>query len=264
VFDNKAQISEMKMKAIDLILRSVIESDILNGRFNELIESLDECLEKGNDETLVSANIILARPEILAALIKMICSKPDRLAKTVEASYYHENGFHKIVLLEGRTFKLRLHHFGASARIPMENIHDHRWSFASTILSGELKMDLFTIGSKETQTEEVYHFKYDSEKKTGKYQTYFVAQTHLKKTESRIYQPGATYLMLPHELHRIRNTPNQESVTIILTGKPVNQKCNLYSKRMILEVEKKTMQYEKEVLTQMLNSLAEVIYPQNN
>jgi hypothetical protein len=258
------EITEKEMKKNDLMLRSVIENDIINGKFNDLIEFLDECLKNGNNEILVSANIILARPDNLAALIKMICSNPERLAKTVEASYHHENGFHKIVLLTGKYFKLRLHHFGATTMIPMENIHDHRWCFSSTILSGELKMDLFTVVSKATETEELYHFKYDSKKINGQYQTQFISQAHLKIIESRSYQPGDTYLMMPHELHRIRSTPGQESVTMILTGKPVNRKCNLYSKRMILEAEKQTIQYKTEVLTKMLISLAETIYPQNN
>jgi hypothetical protein len=247
------------------MIRSLVPTYILNGRFRELEQGLDGLIERGDDETLEIINRTLARPENLSLLIEGICGSKDMLDRTVASSYYHENGFHKIVLLSGRMFKLRLHHFGVTAKIPMENIHDHRWCFASTILSGELNMDLFTVSEKGSRTEKAYHFIYESDKSGGSYRTDFVSVAHLRKSESRTYVTGDTYLMRTHELHRIRNKPGRESVTLILTGKPVGSRCNLYSRReKILEEEKQTVAYDRNVLVRMLGSLSEKVYPKRN
>jgi hypothetical protein len=179
-------------------------------------------------------------------------------------SYYHENGFHKIVLLSGKYFKLRLHHFGVSSKIPMENIHDHRWAFASTILSGTLEMDMFEQCQDVIDENKLIHYVYNSDKSTGSYSTDKIGMVSLNKIETRFYEAGETYLMLPDELHRIKNQEGQESLTLILTGKPENSTCNLYALREINEEEKNTVKYKKAELIKMLDEITEKIYPQKN
>ena len=238
-----------------------LSNQISNGRFEKLIETMDEIIECGDNTSMITANQALAKPENLYLLLSRIINDPVMLSKTVAASYYHENGFHKIVLLAGKKFKLRLHHFGVAAKIPMENIHDHRWNFASTIIKGELKMDLFTIAPKGDNTEKTYHFIYESEKSKGTYTTDFVSVAHLRKSETRSYRPGETYLMETRELHRIKNSTGQESITLILTGKPISSKCNLFSKRTILEDEKVTKTYSEVKMIEMLERICETINP---
>lgn len=237
----------------------LIQAQISNCHFEKLIQTMDEIIECGDDTSMIAVNQVLAKPENLSLLLSGIINDPVMLSKTVAASYYHENGFHKIVLLSGKQFKLRLHHFGVAAKIPMENIHDHRWNFASTIIKGELKMDLFKIAQKGNNTEKTYHFIYESEKSNGTYKTDFVAEAHLRKSETRSYKPGETYLMETHELHRIKNATGQESITLILTGKPISSKCNLFSKRTILEEEKITKLYSESKMVEMLEGICGTI-----
>jgi hypothetical protein len=184
--------------------------------------------------------------------------------KMLDESYYHENGFHKIVLLSGKNFKLRLHHFGVSSKIPMENIHDHRWAFASTILSGTLEMDMFKLSQIVRDENKLIHYVYNSDKSTGSYSTDKIGMVSLNKIESRFYEAGETYLMLPQELHRIKNQEGQESLTLILTGKPENNTCNLFALREINDEEKNTVKYEASELIKMLEKNIEKIFPQKN
>ena len=243
------------------LIQSQISNLISTGNFDKLIEVIDAIIDLNDDKLMIAANKALANAENLSSLIIGICKDSDKLNKTIAGSYYHENGFHKIVLLSGKQFKLRLHHFGVSAKIPMENIHDHRWNFTSTIINGNLKMDLFRPTEKTTDAEKVYHFIYESEKSNGNYSTEYVSEAHLIKSESRIYRPGDTYLMKTHELHRIRNSSGEESMTLILTGKPISSKCNLFSRRPILEEEKMTVAYEREKMIEMLENVCEKICP---
>jgi len=245
-------------------VRSIIVTKLLKGNLNNILQVMDEIIEENDSSVLRELNSILSRPEYLSMLIQLVRNNPEFLEKMQRESYYHENGFHKIVLLEGKNFKLRIHQFGSSAKIPMENIHDHRWPFASSILYGQLKMDLFELAEDYLNAEKLYHFIYNSNKQGGSYSTSLKGVTYLKKIQTRNYSCGDNYLMLPQELHRIKNQPGDESITLILTGKPQGVLCNLYAKRKILEQEKIQKQYSQELLWKMLDQIIEFIYPQKN
>jgi hypothetical protein len=53
-------------------------------------------------------------------------------------SYWHHNGFAKLVLDAGAAHKLRLHVWPAGEnRLGESNPHGHRWNFTSTVLAGD-------------------------------------------------------------------------------------------------------------------------------
>jgi hypothetical protein len=253
------------MKTISL---KTIKGQIIETLYSRDLETLrtvlDQLLMSNSNKVLVRINRVFSEPPILNFLIQLLRSNPYFFEKVKKESYYHENGFHKIVLLSGSYFKLRLHQFGACEKVPMENIHDHRWPFASSILTGRLEMDLFQTGKSAAESEKLFHFIYNSDKQTGSYSTTLQGQINMAKKETRCYEQGDTYLMLPHELHRIKNKPGEESITLILTGKPQSKLCNLYAKREILEQEKETIAYSESTLNSILDNIIEYVYPQIN
>lgn len=244
------------------LLRLFLTTNIINAKPQNLIRLIDGITGKAKETILTEINSVLSSPENLSFLIKQVINNDVLLSNVVKESYYHENGFHKIVLLSGKNFKLRLHHFGVAAKIPMENIHDHRWPFASSILTGELTMDIFKVSDKGEEA--FYHFLYGSDKQSGSYSTDFIGKRFLNKVDTRTYNAGESYLMHTNELHRIKNGTGQESITLILTGKPVSRRCNLFAKKEIAEAEKKTIPYSPAELKKMLQTISEKIYPQQN
>jgi hypothetical protein len=238
-----------------------MRNQLLTGNQSQLAASIDQLLAEKGDTVLLAINKFLANPFHLSVLIHHVLRTESFLDAVLKESYYHENGFHKIVLLSGQSFKLRLHHFGSGVKLPMENVHDHRWAFASSILAGSLKMDLFEVH--ECEGEALIHYRYDSNKSTGEYTTTRVGKKFIRKTETRTYSAGDQYLMLPTDLHRIINKAGEESITLILTGNPKGQTCNLYAKRTIRKEEKKMVSYSEE-MEGMLKALSEKIYPVQN
>lgn len=254
----------MELKLNQIQLQSQIVGLILNGKTKELLEMLDTIIEHESEEILKNIIQALSTPFVLNLLIQEVVKTPVLFEKVIKDSYYHENGFHKIVLLSGRYFKLRVHQFGVASKPPMENIHDHRWPFASAILSGRLTMDMFSDFMKSSEGEDLYHFIYKSDKIDGSYETVPLGLKRLYKTESRTYFPGESYLMKTDELHRVKNSYGEESVTVILTGVSKSSSCNLYAKRPILEEEKKTIPYHPDVIREMLQKIIEGFHPQKN
>lgn len=61
----------------------------------------------------------------------------SRLARVAAVSYWHPNGFAKLVLHNGPGFRIRLHVWPAgSGRRGESDPHRHRWNFASAVLVG--------------------------------------------------------------------------------------------------------------------------------
>jgi len=254
----------MSFSDSDLTTFAEINNLIFSATLHDLSTFLDRSIEHASPEELRIINRTLSEPSTLNLLINRIINKPYFFEKVTNKSYCHENGFHKIVLLAGTHFKLRLHHFGVGAKIPMENIHDHRWPFASTILLGNLYMDYFEVSNEYEGSEEVFHFIYTAAKRNNRYSTELIGKTLMKKSRSVAHKTGDCYLMRTEDLHRITNEPGAESITLILTGKPQSDQCNLYAKREILEEEKQILKYNADELKSMLSIIREKIYPQKN
>lgn len=237
------------------------------------IDQLQEALHKGVDamvdlleklaatrlpQALLTASEWLAAPENLPQLISAILHNEKASEKMLKESYYHQNGFDKIVLLSGKDFKLRLHHFHARpGHAPMENIHDHRWAFASSIIRGGFNMHLFEEhpDGEEERTLHNYH----SAKVDQKYATEEIGKRRLKVIERLQYVAGDSYIMLPDELHSIIHIPNQEAITLIMTGNNERSTCKLYAKGIIEDEQKQMERFEKDWLFEKLSNM--VRYP---
>ena len=83
----------------------------------------------------------LSLPQVLA-LLQGLLADEQALQAVAARSYVHGNGFVKVVLLDEHGHKLRLHIWFAGSACE-ENIHDHRWSFASHVLVGTLNSEIW-------------------------------------------------------------------------------------------------------------------------
>jgi hypothetical protein len=226
----------------------------LNNGVGPLVELLEQMAATRLPQALLMASEWLAVPENLSQLIYTILNNPEASEKMLKESYYHQNGFDKIVLLSGKGFKLRLHHFHARpGHSPMENIHDHRWAFASTMIRGSFKMHLFEEDPKGEEERTLHN--YNAAKVNQKYATEEMGKRRLKIVERLQYAAGDSYIMLPDELHSIIHIPNQEAITLIVTGNNERETCKLYAKGPIEDEQKEMEPFEKQWLFEKLENI---------
>lgn len=201
---------------------------------------------------------ILGHPVLLSAMLKRISSDARWLEKVQRASYYHRNGFDKIVLVESDSFKLRLHHFRPQPEtLPAENIHDHRWPFASAIVSGKLRMRMYE--ATHWGKLPVHEYRYHSNKVNGRYNCESMGSTGLTQVDEKVYEAGTHYFMHTTTLHRIVHMPGEEAVTLILTGKPERADCRLYATGELLDEDMELETYTRNHLEQIISGLANSI-----
>lgn len=68
---------------------------------------------------------------------------PEQAAMIARRSYWHPNGFAKLVLHTGPEHKIRLHVWPAGThRLGENKPHGHRWNFASMVLCGDGLLDV--------------------------------------------------------------------------------------------------------------------------
>ena len=114
--------------------------------FNErsLISVLQEAVDEENGGIAGlerAAKMLAGGPRDVATLLSWCMSAPDHWRQIADRAYYHPNGFTKFVLYDEPDclFRLRLHVWtGESGRNARgeQNVHGHRWDFASTVIAG--------------------------------------------------------------------------------------------------------------------------------
>ena len=150
-------------------------------------------------------------------LVTAILQDQQSLAEISARSYQHGNGFLKVVLLD-RGYKLRLHIWFAGQSCE-ENIHDHRWSFSSLVLSGALVSEIWL----DEQTGHCFEeYQYHA---ATKQQAPFKISTgakFLKLDHVQTNTAGDSYVMPKGKLHRIIN-PGHQLVATIMCSAPTEQ-----------------------------------------
>lgn len=148
---------------------------------------------------------------------------PSALALTARRSYRHANGFVKVVLHASDDLKLRLHIAEGTAE---ENVHDHRWAFASTVLTGRLENDIFT-DVPAGRGERFHEWEYLRAEEGAEKQLRggaWIAQSLWQSVAA-----GQSYALAGSHLHRIRWTVPGTS-TLVATFRPSRATTRLLSR----------------------------------
>jgi hypothetical protein len=139
------------------------------------------------------------------------------LEQIAARSYLHGNGFYKIILDENDVFRLRLHIWLPTSTAE-ENIHDHRWHFASTILSGTVESEIWedaSSGAGEWLDEYLYIGKTKTEDAHVKY----MGKSRVSLKEKVVHKAGDAYYMMSNVMHRIVYSGKNEISTLMCHAK---------------------------------------------
>ncbi len=178
-----------------------------------------------NIADILSANCNIQE---ISHLLADIIQSPKLLECIAARSYWHGNGFLKVVLLD-HGYKLRLHIWFQGSACE-ENIHSHRWGFASHILTGALKSELWADAANDdadtiTATEYRYTAEHKQHSQTIKATKEALGEATLAKQQDVIQHAGSSYIMTEDQLHRI-NHPGQALVATIICTAPTTTLTN--------------------------------------
>ena len=212
---------------------SRITASLKTGKVSELIAEIEWLLSNCDESRPnVLGNIIysLALKDNLIKLIDIL-TLDSEIGNICDRSYQHDNGFKKIVLLEGESFKLRLHVWEPAYKVRSEDndLHDHRWDFASLMMKGSFVSVLYQ--ESENGIEERYPYTYLPVAGGDSYGLEKVSDSKVKLYESCriLIKQGMGYFMPCQTVHKVEYESEEKTVTMVITDKPINNNCRMYS-----------------------------------
>jgi hypothetical protein len=101
-----------------------------------LDQSFQRCIDESSELALLQrVNDLLSDRNIMRLIIEEIEGDSSRMLWVAENSSRNPNGFYRLMLLGGTSFKCRAH-IWTDVKFGNEAIHDHKCNFASRILKG--------------------------------------------------------------------------------------------------------------------------------
>lgn len=135
-------------------------------------------------------------------------------------SYWHPNGFAKIVLhtSDEPEFRIRLHVWPRSTEVRLgeSNPHSHRWDFASTVLAGDgLITSEFAEATDSGGTYDRYRYGTDPDDKAG---LVVDGRVRLSEREMPIINRGRIYTCDTSVIHTVRPAGTPLTATLVVQG----------------------------------------------
>lgn len=159
----------------------------------------------------------------VADSVREMLQDPATLAELGGRSYAHANGFDKVVLATHpqNHWKLRLHVWPQNHTADQqENIHNHRWDFASAVLVGSLDAEYFAIQKDEDGPLEAYE--YFSPETSSQYDFDLQGSARATTLDLNTLTSDAEYGLAFDVFHRVALSKGP-AATLVLQG-PVKQR----------------------------------------
>ncbi len=201
------------------------------------------------------------KPGRLRKLLEDFICVITNLAEQQQYSYFHDNGFHKITLYVDmeNLMKLRLHIWDPiSGKRAPQNVHNHRWSYTSAILLGEMVQKILRVSDGDG---ECYHYKYSARGTKSYYNVHSVGRCSVEVYQTDRLTPGMIYSLPFNVLHQIDVPSDQTVATLILTHETDDLVVNdLISSRRLDVVEGKIASppYSNEFLIELVRQFMHV------
>jgi hypothetical protein len=173
--------------------------------------------------TLVSP---LADRRRLAAMLASLLDDPVRRRAAAARSYEHPLGFDKLILLSSPASELHLHIWWPDTERLVEDVHNHRFDFASTILDGALDMARYTVG-RDGVTMCAYQEALGSA--VGRIRLHRTGEAQLSRVGTAAMTAGTVYAMSADELHRINAAGSGLTATLFLRGPQIRGATAVFS-----------------------------------
>jgi hypothetical protein len=185
-----------------------------------------------SDGTHIGAVAELGRPENVLSLLERILDDDDVLAEIAVRSYRHVNHFDKIVLVDSERdadYRLTLHLWNppyTEQELNEELIHDHRFSFWSTVLTGTLRSESF---SRRGGGRRYRQYQYVPERRTSTNFYEFVGEATLRSSGITEKPAGSAYYLAYETIHRVQLPLEDMTCTLVLRGPRERRHSNVFN-----------------------------------
>jgi hypothetical protein len=189
------------MTGLHLVDRFSVFEGVLAGRSRNLCD-LTQCVAE------------MGRPDSVRAILSDIVEDDDQVVRSAGLSSSHPLGFDKLVLHATARYQVRLHVWWPHLRAPREDIHDHRFDFISSVVTGRLYVENYAQSAAAPRRMSGYTEKHALG--TGSYDFAPLGSLQVSQIGSSILQPGSVQFTSAEILHRVRAVEGELTVTFFV------------------------------------------------
>ncbi len=208
-------------------------------RSEDILDVLESDLEsyvgkKESDKVNLVADLI--DQETFPRLIERVITNDHWLEAIAQRSYYHVNGFDKLILLQEDNYSLRLHiWWQENGKKTREDIHNHRWDFISGVLVGTSVQELFSLSAEQEEGAfEMAHYRYTPQRNHQgfRYCMKNLGSVFLRQQGKKQISSGRVYRLKKSELHRVVCDYKETTATLVFYTAPYGEGSDVYSNHM--------------------------------
>jgi hypothetical protein len=174
----------------------------------------------------------LSAPVAFAAMLDEFVADVAGAVHYESESYTHANGYDKIVLFHDTTTRMKMrlhiwwpmHELGGSRT--RQNVHNHRWDFASAVLLGSINHATYRFARRGEQGEDFFHYRYYGRGSKEHYDLEGMGKASLVFAGSAARVAGEVYCVGNEVLHRVDVGDNDVAGTLVITHENVNWVTN--------------------------------------
>lgn len=183
----------------------------------ELLAASVDAYVAGERRALSDAMDAFRDPRAVERLLTSVLADEAWLAETLARSYWHPNGFLKMVLAAGDSFQLRMHIWqpAVGERRWCENVHSHRWDFCSVIFLGGYRYQEFVPVA---QGEPYHAYTYGGHSGVATYGLASAGVDNLCCTLDAGLAAGTHYTLTADALHRVIADQRHLTASLVLQG----------------------------------------------
>ncbi|WFB06199.1 hypothetical protein LRS74_03420 [Streptomyces sp. LX-29] len=235
--------------------------------------ALADAHAQGRAGSLAAALAPLSDRASVCAMLRALLRDERRLAAVAERSYAHPNGFSKIVLASGPAHRLRLHIWWRREGPDGDeapNVHNHRWDFASTLISGGYRYQQFTPlparsssapRAEAAPAREFHAYSYASADDSSSYSLVPVGVQRLECVFDAHMAAGTGYELSADVLHRVIGDRRATTASLVFQGRDRRSTVDVYAERALahgaaIALRRRSPGELAEELTRLLGQLA--------
>jgi len=177
------------------------------------------------------AHRVLKQPATFLSWLDGLCRDDSLAAEVAARSYWHPNGFAKLVLHTSAEYRIRLHVWPSGSEeisTGESNPHSHRWEFSSTVIAGGgLHMVEYTEDSHRGKPYDRYRYGSDPANPAALRHD---GEVRLFKVRSPHVTRGQVYSCDTSVVHTVRPIEAGLTATVVIQGPHQAQSTVVYCK----------------------------------
>ncbi|MEZ2745607.1 hypothetical protein ACBQ16_10465 [Halopseudomonas bauzanensis] len=223
----------------------------------ELEALASEKLSINNEESRADF-LRLLNVGLFSKVIESLLGNERELNEVASRSYYHNNGFLKVVLIENRPKYSVRFHIWPEESFQAPDVHNHPWDMTGLLLNGSYEWPIYTFNQASESCESFDLFECRYLEDYSGHSFHNLDKVVLNQVDRLSFQEGDIFQFPQTQYHSVKKENSQPAESIVITGESVGLSANVITNRkMMCSSISKNSSVESSFLQDKLSSFLE-------